>query len=177
MTLSSASKDEVKYCVPFIWLLNNLTVVVATSKALTPFATKHCPSVILYVFFLDLFKYLTEFAGTCPHWLNDSLTSQNSSDHPPPRLGAWPLMHASGMGHVNTEPSNKVQKLSEIHVPRNAVNKGYLTLKTQSLASWGCQYNTPPPSSPACFWQLAISKPPANRPVPRQYVRPGLDGA
>ena len=30
---------------------------------------------------------------------------------------------------------------------------------------------------PACFWQLATSKPPVNRPVPRPYVRPGLDGA
>ena len=94
---------------------------------------------------------------TCPHWLKDSPTGQKSSDHhPPPSPRSKEIgqsrMHVAWTTpagcHANTEPSNKDKQLSKI--PRNTVRyQGYLTLKTQSPASWKCQYKTPSP--PTCF--------------------------
>ena len=63
----------------------------------------------------------------------------------------------------------------EYNIQKHSQHQGYLTLKTQIQASWGCQYKTLFP--PSCFWQLAASEPLADKLVPGTSAQPGPGGA
>jgi len=69
------------------------------------------------------------------------------------RTHDWSSQFYTQRCHVNTEPSNKVQRLSIQY-------QGYMELKTQSLAKWRCQCKTtsPPPAFAAGCQQTTNRK-------------------